>query len=100
MPGVKTLLDRRVTFSVECVDRLYLNGYVPKRKPSGQVVRFLPWTHDGRLRPPCEGLRWRPRHSHPGVRAGPADIPPPLARACTRLSQDLNEMVRLAHLAG
>jgi len=41
MPSVKTLLDRHVTFSVECVDRLYLNGYVPKLQTSGQVVKFL-----------------------------------------------------------
>ena len=30
MRSVKTLLDRHVTFSVECVDRLSRNGYVPK----------------------------------------------------------------------
>ena len=41
MRSVKTLLDRHVTFSVEFVDRLQKNGYVPMRKPSHQVVRSL-----------------------------------------------------------
>jgi len=30
MPNVETLLRDHVTLQVECVDRLYLNGYVPR----------------------------------------------------------------------
>jgi len=29
MPNVETLLRDQVTLQVDCIDRLYLNGYVP-----------------------------------------------------------------------
>jgi hypothetical protein len=29
MPNVETLLRDHVTLQVDCIDRLYLNGYVP-----------------------------------------------------------------------
>jgi hypothetical protein len=39
--NVNDLLAGHVTLEVECLDRLYLNGYVPKLQVSGQVVTFL-----------------------------------------------------------
>ena len=30
MPTIPELLDRHVTLEVECLDRLYLNGYIGK----------------------------------------------------------------------
>ena len=38
---VTGLLDGHVKLDVECLDRLYLNGYVPKLQVSGQVAGFM-----------------------------------------------------------
>src|ERR1700746_4187755 len=48
MSGVVTvpeLLDGHTVLDIECLDRIYLNGYVPKLQVGGQVVTFL---HDHR----------------------------------------------------
>jgi hypothetical protein len=39
--NVNEVLDGHVTLEVECVDRLYLNAYVPSLQVPGQVARFL-----------------------------------------------------------
>lgn len=39
--NVNDLLDGHVTLEIECLDRIYLNAYVPKLQVSGQVVTFL-----------------------------------------------------------
>jgi len=39
--NVNDLLAGHVTLEVECLDRIYLNGYVPSLQVSGQVVTFL-----------------------------------------------------------
>lgn len=45
MPGgvvnINEVLDGHVALEVECVDRLYLNAYVPNLQVGGQVVGFL-----------------------------------------------------------
>jgi len=41
MPNVAEIIREHVTLEVECVDRLYLNGYVPRLQSSGGVVTFL-----------------------------------------------------------
>lgn len=41
MPNINTLLSKHTTFSLECIDRLYLNGYIPRLQTSGQLVDFL-----------------------------------------------------------
>jgi hypothetical protein len=38
---VNDLLDRHVALDVECMDRIYLNGYVPNLQVGGQVVSFM-----------------------------------------------------------
>jgi hypothetical protein len=38
---VNDILDGHVSLDLECLDRLYLNGYVPTLQASGQVVGFL-----------------------------------------------------------
>ena len=38
---VGELLDGHVALDVECLDRIYLNGYVPKLQVAGQVVGFM-----------------------------------------------------------
>ncbi|MBI2170232.1 MAG: hypothetical protein HYU28_12160 [Actinobacteria bacterium] len=39
--NINDVLDDHVGLEVECVDRLYLNVYVPNLQVGGQVVRFL-----------------------------------------------------------
>ena len=44
MAGVVTvpeLLDGHTALDVECLDRIYLNGYVPALQVGGQVIGFL-----------------------------------------------------------
>src|SRR5262244_2930073 len=51
MSGVVTvpeLLDGHTVLDIECLDRIYLNGYVPTLQVGGQVVTFL---HDHRGMP-------------------------------------------------
>jgi hypothetical protein len=38
---ISQVLDGHVTLDLECLDRVYLNGYVPNLQVSGQVVTFL-----------------------------------------------------------
>ena len=38
MPNVAELIREHVTLDVKCVDRLYLNGYVPRLQSEGGVV--------------------------------------------------------------
>jgi hypothetical protein len=38
---VNDLLDGHVVLDVECLDRIYLNGYVPGLQVGGQVVSFM-----------------------------------------------------------
>ena len=41
MPNVAEIIKDHVTLEVRCLDRLYLNGYVPRLQSSGGVVDFL-----------------------------------------------------------
>ena len=38
---VNDLLDGQVALDIECMDRIYLNGYVPSLQVGGQVVSFM-----------------------------------------------------------
>jgi hypothetical protein len=40
-PTVGEILADHVSLEVSCVDRIYVNGYVPKLQTSGQLVYFL-----------------------------------------------------------
>jgi hypothetical protein len=39
--NLNEVLDGHVVLDLECLDRIYLNGYVPKLQVGGQVVTFL-----------------------------------------------------------
>src|SRR5512136_840797 len=41
MTSVNDLLRDHVTLTVECLDRIYLNGYIPTMQMPGQLVNFL-----------------------------------------------------------
>ena len=41
MPNVAELIKEHVTLTVDSIDRVYLNGYVPSLYSSGGVVSFL-----------------------------------------------------------
>ena len=50
--SVAEILDHHVSFQLECIDRRYLNVYVPMLQCEGGVVRLLgsDGTHDESLR--------------------------------------------------
>ncbi|WP_218063308.1 hypothetical protein [Arthrobacter sp. SDTb3-6] len=39
--NVNEVLDGHVGLDIQCLDRIYLNGYVPNLQVGGQVVTFL-----------------------------------------------------------
>ena len=41
MINVNEVLDGHVGLDIQCLDRIYLNGYVPTLQVGGQVVTFL-----------------------------------------------------------
>jgi len=41
MANINELLEGHVTLEVECIDRLYLNGYLPSLATAGGLIRFL-----------------------------------------------------------
>src|SRR6516165_2352463 len=41
MPTIPELLNGHVTLEVECLDRLYLNGYIGSLATSGGLVTFM-----------------------------------------------------------
>ena len=41
MPNVHDLIQRHSSLSITCLDRLYINGYVPTLQTSGQLCYFL-----------------------------------------------------------
>ena len=41
MPSIPELLSEHVTLEVECLDRLYLNGYIGRLATSGGLVTFM-----------------------------------------------------------
>lgn len=41
MTNINDLLREHVTLTVECMDRIYLNGYIPILQTPGQLVNFL-----------------------------------------------------------
>jgi len=40
MTNVNEILRDHVTLTVDCMDRLYLNGYMPNLQVPGQLVNF------------------------------------------------------------
>ena len=41
MANINELLEDHITLEVECIDRLYLNGYLPSLATGGGLIRFL-----------------------------------------------------------
>ena len=41
MPTINELLREHVTLDIQCLDRIYLNGYIPILQVPGQLVTFL-----------------------------------------------------------
>lgn len=41
MPNINNILDQHVIFQCECIDRMYLNAYIPILQLPGQMVTFL-----------------------------------------------------------
>ena len=47
--NVNDVVDGHVALDLQCLDRVYLNGYVPKLQVGGQVITFLT-QHPGKPR--------------------------------------------------
>lgn len=45
MTNVNEILREHVTLTVDCLDRIYLNGYIPNLQVPGQLVNFLTKHH-------------------------------------------------------
>ncbi len=41
LPNINDVLDGHVVLDLDCLDRIYLNAYVPNLQVAGQVVQFL-----------------------------------------------------------
>jgi hypothetical protein len=60
-PNIHTIIRQHVSLEVRCIDRLYLQGYMPKLQTSGGLCYFL---HDYLgYRVPSPALL-KPRHDH------------------------------------
>ena len=89
---VNDLLDGHVALDIECMDRIYLNGYVPNLQVGGQVVSFM----TAHLKQPIQspaimekiGTRFRRSVSafNPRVMAPPLVIDWLLGGRCFRVS--------------
>ncbi len=53
MPTIPELLREHVALDIECVDRVYLNGYVPTLQTSGSLVYFLEHQHGQMIASPA-----------------------------------------------
>lgn len=59
MPNVASILREHVSLSVTCLDRLYVNGYVPSLQTPGQLYHFF---HDHHGYPIVSPALFRPLH--------------------------------------
>jgi hypothetical protein len=41
MSDINEILKEHVTLDIECIDRIYLNGYIPTLQMGGQLVKFM-----------------------------------------------------------
>jgi hypothetical protein len=41
MTDINEILKEHVTLDIECIDRIYLNGYIPTMQMGGQLVKFI-----------------------------------------------------------
>jgi len=41
MPNIHTIIRQHVSLEVRCIDRLYVQGYMPKLQTSGGLCYFL-----------------------------------------------------------
>jgi hypothetical protein len=41
MTDINEILKEHVTLDIECIDRIYLNGYIPTLQVGGQLVKFI-----------------------------------------------------------
>jgi len=51
--NINDVLEGHVALEIDCVDRLYLNAYVPNLQVGGQVVRFLCGHHGHQIPSPA-----------------------------------------------
>ena len=81
---VNDVLDGQVGLDVECLDRIYLNGYVPNLQVGGQVVSFMTriWAVRSRRR-----RSWR-RSASRSVRRWIVSLKTTISRWCGSAADD------------
>jgi hypothetical protein len=60
-PNIHTIIRQHVSLEVRCIDRLYIQGYMPKLQTSGGLCYFL---HDYLGYPVPSPALLKPRHDH------------------------------------
>src|SRR6059058_5444767 len=60
-PNIADIIRHHVALEVRCIDRLYLNAYMPKLQTSGGLCYFL---HDYLGHPVPSPALLKPRHDH------------------------------------
>ena len=76
MPNIASIIRDHVVLSIRCVDRLYINGYLPKLQDSGQLAYFMT-EHLGKPLPSPALLKLLHDHFVTGVErfTGSGEIP-------------------------
>ena len=81
--NVNEVLDGHIALDLDCLDRIYLNAYVPNLQVGGQVVTFLTQHLATRCRPrPCSNASATAsaRQSRPSLRQTTFPAAPQAAR--------------------
>jgi hypothetical protein len=73
------VLDGHVDLDVQCLDRIYLNGYVPNLQVAGQVVSFM----TAHLGNPIPSPAIMERSALRSARRWTASLPTTTSRWCT-----------------
>lgn len=53
MPNIACIIRDHVVLSIRCIDRIYVNGYLPKLQDSGQLAYFMTHHLDARIPSPA-----------------------------------------------
>jgi hypothetical protein len=91
MPNIPELLSGHVTLEVECLGRLYLNGYIGPLATSGGLVTFMREQLGKPIPSPVVLGVFRPAMAM--FTANDAVLPFPLRRALDRLDAQLDRLI-------
>jgi hypothetical protein len=73
MTNYATLLRDRVTLKCRCIDRIFLQAYVPKLQTVGHVCKFLRWQRTFKIPSSAAFGKIGETYVHPPVRKAAQD---------------------------